>query len=157
MNKAQREALIERYEEGHRIIAAALEGISEAELIARETEGSWSVREIVHHLADGELMGAVRLRLLIAQETPFVAAYDQEAFVHRLYPDRPIEPSLAAIAAARAATIPILRRLRDEQWQRSGVHSESGRYTVEDWLQISVTHLEDHVEQLRRARSTVVS
>lgn len=153
MNSMQREALIERYAEGERVVAAALEGISEAELAAREAEDEWSVREIVHHLADSELIGAVRLRLLIAQEEPFLAAYDQEAFVRRLYPERAIEPSLAVIGAARAATIPILRQLQEEEWQRCGLHSESGRYTVGAWLEISVSHLEEHAKQIQSARA----
>ena len=78
-----------------------------------------------------------------------------EEAVAVLYPDRPIEPSLAAFEAARAATVPILRRLSEEQWQRAGTHSESGRYTVEDWLHIYSGHAHDHSDQIHRARATV--
>jgi hypothetical protein len=155
MNAAEREALIDRYEEGFRAVTAALEGITDAELEAREAPGEWSPREIVHHLADSEMTSAIRLRLLIAQDAPTLLGYDQEAFVRNLYPDRPIAPSLAAFEAARAATAPILRRLGEEQWRRSGTHSESGRYTVEDWLQIYSGHAHDHADQIRRARATV--
>jgi hypothetical protein len=155
MNAAERDALIEQYEDGHRIIVAALEGIRDAELEAREGPEEWSPREIVHHLADSEMNAAVRLRLIIAQDAPYLVGYDQEAFVRRLYSDRPIEPSLAAFAAARASTAPILRRLREEQWRRSGMHSESGRYTAEDWLRIYGNHAHDHADQIRRARATV--
>jgi hypothetical protein len=140
MNAAEREALIDRYEDGFRAVTAALEGMSDTELAAREAPGEWSPREIVHHLADSEMTSAIRLRLLIAQDAPTLLGYDQEAFVRNLYPDRPIAPSLAAFEAARAATAPILRRLSEEQWQRAGTHSESGRYTVEDWLQIYGGH-----------------
>jgi hypothetical protein len=155
MNAAEREALIDRYEDGFRAVTAALEGMSDTELAAREAPGEWSPREIVHHLADSEMTSAIRLRLLIAQDAPTLLGYDQEAFVRNLYPDRPIAPSLAAFEAARAATAPILRRLSEEQWQRAGTHSESGRYTVEDWLQIYGGHAHDHADQIRRARATV--
>ena len=155
MNAAERDALIAQYEDGFQTITAALERITDAELEAREAPGEWSPREIAHHLADSEMNAAVRLRLMIAQDAPFLVGYDQEAFVRRLYPDRPIEPSLAAFAAARAATAPILHRLSEEQWQRSGMHSESGRYTVEDWLRIYGGHAHDHADQIRRARATV--
>lgn len=154
MDKAQREALIDQYENGYQMLMAALEGITDAELEARAEPGGWRLREIVHHLADGELVGAVRLRQLVAEETPRLAAYDQEAFVRRLYPDRPIEPSLAAIAAARAATAPILRRLREAEWRRFGMHSVSGPHTVADWLRVYVDHAEEHADQIRRARAT---
>ena len=155
MNAAEREALIALYEEGFQAVTAALEGITEAELEAREAPGEWSPREIVHHLADSEMTSAVRLRLLIAQDAPTILGYDQEAFVERLFPERPIEPSLAAFAAARAATTPILRRLSEEQWRRAGTHSESGHYTVGDWLSIYGGHVHDHANQIRRARATV--
>src|ERR687894_2473741 len=130
MNATEREALIDQYEDGFQAISAALEEITEAELEAREAPGEWSPREVVHHLADSEMTSAIRLRLLIAQDGPTIVGYDQEAFVSRLFPERPIEPSLAAFAAARTSTAPILRRLSEEHWQRAGTHSESGPYTV---------------------------
>jgi hypothetical protein len=157
MDATERAALIDQYEQGYAAVAAALKGISEAELEAREGPGEWSPREIVHHLADSEMTSAIRLRLLIAEDAPTIIGYDQEAFVRELFCDRPIEPSLAAFAAARAATVPILRRLSDEQWQRAGTHSEVGHYAVEDWLRIYGVHAHDHADQIRRARATVTS
>src|SRR3954467_10175521 len=155
MHQAEREALIDQYEDGYRAVEAALAGITAGELEAREGPAEWSPREIVHHLADSEMTSAIRLRLLIAQDSPEIVGYDQEEFVRRLFPDRPIEPSLAAFAAARAATAPILRRLREDEWGRSGTHSESGAYSVEDWLGIYSPHAHDHAAQIRRARATV--
>ncbi len=155
MDAAERAALIDRYEDGFRAVSAALAEITEAEVEAREAPGEWSPREIAHHLADSEMTSAIRLRLLIAQDGPTLLGYDQEAFVRHLYPDRPIGPSLAAFEAARAATAPILRRLSEEQWRRAGTHSESGRYTAEDWLQIYGGHAHDHADQIRRARAAV--
>jgi hypothetical protein len=155
MDAAERERLIDQYEDGYRVITEALEGISEAELEAREAPGEWCPREIVHHLADSEMTSAIRLRLLIAQDSPAIIGYDQEAFVANLFPDRPIAPSLAAFEAARASTAPILCRLSDQQWQRAGTHSESGPYAVADWLNIYAAHAHDHADQIRRARATV--
>lgn len=157
MNAAERPALIEQYEAGHQAIVDALTGITPAELEAREAPGEWSPRQIVHHLADSEMTSAVRLRLLIAEDSPTMIGYDQEAFVANLYTDRPIEPSLAAFGAARAATAPILRRLTAEQWQRVGTHTEVGAYSVEDWLQTYAAHAHDHADQILRARASIVA
>ena len=153
MTEEERAVLIDRYEDGFRAVAAALEGITDAELEAREGPGEWSPREVVHHLADSEMTSAVRLRLLIAEDNPAILGYDQEAFVRRLYPERPIGSSLAAFEAAREATAPILHRLTEEEWQRAGTHSESGRYGVEEWLRIYAGHAHDHADQIRRARA----
>jgi hypothetical protein len=153
VDTAEREVLIDQYADGFRVVAAALDGITDEELEAREAPGEWCPREVVHHLADSEMTSAIRLRLLIAQDAPTILGYDQEAFVRNLFPDRPIGPSLAAFEAARAATTPILRRLSDDQWRRAGVHTESGPYTVDDWLRIYGVHAHDHADQIRRARA----
>lgn len=155
MDAVERERLIARYEDGYRAVTDALEGMTAAEWEAREAPGEWNPREIVHHLADSEMTSAIRLRLLIAEDRPTILGYDQDAFVANLFPDRPTEPSLAAFAAARDATAPILRRLDEEQWQRAGTHSESGPYSVADWLRIYAVHAHDHADQIRRARATV--
>ena len=157
MNAAERLALIEQYEAGHQAIVDAVVGITPDEMNAREAPGEWCPREIVHHLADSEMTSAIRLRLLIAEDNPTLVGYDQQAFVANLYPERPIEPSLAAFGAARAATSPILRRLTEEQWQRAGSHTEVGRYGVEDWLQTYAAHAHDHADQIRRARTSLVA
>ena len=153
MDAAERERLIAQYEDGYRAVTDALEGMTAAEWEAREAPGEWSPREIVHHLADSEMTSAIRLRLLIAEAAPTILGYDQEAFVANLFPDRPIEPSLAAFAAARDSTAPILRRLDEDQWRRAGTHTESGHYTVADWLRIYGVHAHDHADQIRRARA----
>jgi hypothetical protein len=155
MYAAERAALIDQYEAGYEAVAMALKGITAEEMEAREGPAMWSPRQIVHHLADSEMTSAIRLRMLIAHDAPAIPGYDQEAFVRELYSDRPIEPSLAAFEAARAATVPLLRRLTEEQWRRSGTHTESGPYSVEDWLRIYAVHAHDHADQIRRARATV--
>jgi hypothetical protein len=157
MNATERLALIEQYEAGHQAVVDALAGISPVELEAREAPGEWCPREIVHHLADSEMTSAVRLRLLIAEDNPTLVGYDQEAFVANLYPQRPVEPSLAAFGAARACTAPILRQLTEDQWQRSGHHTETGRYFVEEWLELYAVHAHDHADQIRRARASLVA
>lgn len=155
MNAAERLALIEQYEAGYQAIADALAGISAAEWEAREAPGEWSPREIVHHLADSEMTAAVRVRLIVAEDNPTLVGYDQDVLVANLDSQRPVEPSLAAFGAARAATAPILRLLTEDQWQRAGTHTAVGRYTVEDWLQTYAPHAHEHADQIRRVRAAV--
>lgn len=154
MDAERRRALIEQYRDGHRTVTAALEGITEAELDAHPSDQEWSARQIVHHLADSEMTSALRLRRLLAEQRPAIAGYDEEEFARQLYYDRPIEASLAALAAARCTSAEILERLGEAEWAREGTHSESGRYTVEDWLQIYAAHAHDHAAQIKRARAS---
>lgn len=155
MNAAERQELIDQYADGYRVIVEALDGATAAEMDAREAPDEWSPREIVHHLADSEMTSAIRLRRLIAEDDPEITGYDQDVFARRLYYDRPIDPSLAAFNAARMSTADILERLTEEEWARAGRHSESGTYSVIDWLQIYAVHAHEHAEQIRRARAKV--
>ena len=157
MDQATREALIAQYEAGYDRVVEALEQITEAELDARPTPDSWTAREIVHHLADSEMTSAIRIRRLLVEDAPLIQGYDQDAFVRVLWSDRPIDASLQAFGAARRCTVPILRRMTDSDWGRAGIHSESGRYSTEDWLEVYGVHAHDHADQIEQARAFAAS
>lgn len=154
MTTGEREALIEQFAAGYDAVIAALDGITGAEWEAREAPGEWSPRQIVHHLCDGEMNAAARIRFLIAEQQPVIMSYDQDRWTEMLYTDsRPIEPSLAALKAAREATTPLLRLITDAQWGNIGSHSAKGQMTAEDWLSWYGPHAHDHADQIRRARA----
>src|SRR6266568_2357976 len=101
MDKADRDKLIEQYKDGYRVVAEALVGAADEELDLRPAPGKWSAREVVHHLADSEMIAAVRLRVMVAVDNAQIVGFDQDQFASRLYYDRPIEASLDAFKAAR--------------------------------------------------------
>jgi hypothetical protein len=147
----ERTALIRRYREGHRAVVEAFHGVTDEEL-DRSASDEWTPRMIAHHLADSEMMSAIRLRRLITEDNPVIHGYDEAEFARTLTTDRPIEPSLEAMRWARESTAQILERLTDEQWRRAGTHSESGPYSVESWLTIYANHGHDHAKQIARSR-----
>lgn len=151
MDAHERKALIRRYRDGHRAIAEALEGLRDDEL-DRSASDEWTPRMIAHHLADSEMTSAIRLRRLIAENNPVINGYDEMEFAQKLTFDRPIEASIEAMRWARESTAQILERLTDEDWLRAGTHSESGPYSVEDWLTIYANHGHDHAKQIERSR-----
>jgi DinB superfamily len=154
MDTDARKKLVAQYKDGYRVVSEALAGASEKELDAHPAPGKWSAREIVHHLADSEMTSAVRLRLLVASDRPQIMGYDQDEFSRRLYYNRPIEGSLAAFKAARQTTAEILERMTEAEWRREGTHSEIGRYSVDQWLEIYSVHAHDHARQIRVARQS---
>jgi hypothetical protein len=151
MDAARRRALIEQYKDGYREVRAALDQLSEEELDARPAPDSWTAREVAHHLADSETMSYLRLRRLLAEDHPVLAGYDEEEFARRLHYDRPIASSLEVFRAVRIATAELLESLGEDEWAREGAHSESGRYTMDDWLEIYAAHAHDHAAQMLRA------
>ena len=152
MEAERRAELIERYLEGPTAVDAALHALKDRELDIRRAEDSWTVREIVHHLADSEMRSALRLRQLLAEDEPTIEGYDPDVYVKVLTYDRRIDWSLAAFRAARASTGELLERLTEEQWARKGTHTEDGDYGVERWLEIYAAHGHDHAEQIKRTR-----
>ena len=156
MTPEERDALLVRYRDGAAEFAAAMADVADAELDVRAIDGEWTVREIAHHLADGELNSAIRLRRLIAEDRPVLAGYDEMLFVRRLHvTQRPIGTSVAAAAAARASTYTILETLTEEEWSRTGTHTEQGAYSVEAWLRDYATHPADHADQARRVLAAI--
>ena len=153
MDSLSRDQLIERYRSGYAEVAEALAGASEVELDARPVEGGWTAREVAHHLADSETTSYIRLRRLLAEDGPVIQGYDEAEFARRLWYDRPISVSLEVFRAVRLSSAEILERLTAADWLRAGVHSETGAYTVETWLQLYAAHAFDHAEQIRKARA----
>ena len=107
----ERKKLVELYREGYGAVAEALLKITPEEMDVKPGPGKWSVREIIHHLADSEMTAAVRLRLLLAQDRPTIQGYDQDEFARRLYYDRPYQVSLELFQIVRQSTAEILERL----------------------------------------------
>ena len=153
MDAERRADLIARYKAGGPEVEAALEGAGEADLDAVPADGGWSARMVVHHLADSESNSYIRVRTLLAEDEPLIQGYDEGSFARRLHYDRPVEGSLAVFRAVRASTADLLDRLGEEDWNRAGTHSESGPYSMDDWLEIYAAHAFDHAEQIRRARA----
>ena len=147
-----RKKLIEQYRCGYAAVAEALLKITKEELDFKPDPKRWSVREIVHHLADSEMTAAVRLRLLLAEDRPTIQGYDQDEFARRLYYDRPHEASLELFRLARQSTAEILDRLTPTEWVREGRHTEAGPYGVEAWLKTYSDHAHKHARQIRIVR-----
>jgi hypothetical protein len=156
MTNEERQALIEQYKAGYDEVARSLEGFDEDSLSAHPLAGKWSAREVVQHLADSEMNSAIRLRKLLTEDDPQIQGYDQEHYATSLgYNERPTGPALDALRGARATTGQLLDRMTDADWSRAGTHSESGRYTAEDWLRIYADHAHNHAAQIRRLRKAV--
>ncbi len=153
LTAAERSALIARYRTGAAALVAALEGATPAELDWQPAPDAWTAREVVHHLEDAELTGAVRLRRLLAEETPAIPAFDEALYRHRLrYASRPIAASLRAIATAHACTLELLEGLAEADWLRAGTHSEDGAYSVERWLAFHAANTPDHTAAIHGLR-----
>jgi hypothetical protein len=151
MTADEREQLILRYERGPQLLRDALAGVPAEALPWRPAPGKWSAHEVVCHCADSETISSTRIRFLLGEDDPTIVAYDQDRWAQRFdYHALPLEASLRQVEAVRAWTALLIRRLPESAWSRAGTHTESGRYTAEQWLQIYAEHLEVHARQIAR-------
>jgi hypothetical protein len=150
--------LIAQYKAGYDEVVDSLKDFPTDSLTAHPIPGKWSAREIIHHLADSETVSGIRLRRLLSEDHPVIQGYDQDEYASLFkYNEREVAPALEALHAARATAAQLFERMSDEDWKREGIHSEHGRYTVEDWLTIYAAHARNHAMQIRALRAALDS
>jgi DinB superfamily len=149
LTRDERQKLIEQYAAGPARLKAALATVPAAAMQWRPKPGEWSAHEIVVHCADSETNSFVRIRFLAADKEPVLQGYDQDHWAKTFdYHTLPMETALAVVTGVRDSTTALIRRLPDSAWSNVGRHTESGRYTAEDWLKIYADHLEGHARQI---------
>ena len=125
------------------------------ELLDAHHENGWSARQIIHHIADSEAQSYVRLRRLVAEpEGVLLVNVDEESWAKEAklgYESAPVENAIAVYAAVRAGSLDVIKRLDESDVEKSGVHPESGKFTIEKWLVNYTKHSIDHGDQLIRA------
>ena len=116
-----------------------------------DSEG-WSPRQVIHHMADSETQSYGRLRKLIAEPGSVIQGYDEGKWAENPtlgYQELPIEDSVAVIKAVRKSSYELIKRLSDEQLLNKCTHSESGEYSVKNWLDTYTNHPTDHLNQIK--------
>ena len=150
----QLQARVNDYEAATNEVLRAFDEVT-FERLDRHAEGSWSARQIIHHLADSETQSYLRLRRLLAEPAgSLIQGYDEEAWAANSslgYEQLPVEHAMDVFRAVRRGSLDVLRRLHERDLARYGEHSESGRYSLDVWLHIYTRHPRDHAEQMRQA------
>lgn len=129
-------------------------GLDPATLRRPEAPGKWSVLEVVHHLADTELVYGYRVRMVLTQDTPPLPGYDQDLWAQTFrYRDAPLTDVLAQLGVLRGANLRLFQSLEPAQWKRAGLHSERGLESVEHIVRMIGAHDLVHRRQIERILS----
>ncbi len=152
--------LVTQYEKGAELLAEALRDVPAEALDRAPAPGKWTIRQIAIHLADAEMVCAVRIRFIAGQPGARLVPFDQESWAaNLLYPQQSAEAAVAVFRALRQSTTALLRLLPESAWSRTGNHEERGELTLRQMVQLVVDHAENHVRQIRdhRARFAAVA
>lgn len=131
-----------------------IKGQPASKLRKRPAPDKWSVQEILAHLADTEIVGGWRIRLILGAPGTPVVAFDQDSWVTAgHYDKRDPRKSVEQFRVLREANLALLKSLTPEQWKHSGMHSERGPETVEHIVRMFAGHDLNHIAQIERILS----
>jgi DinB superfamily len=121
-----------------------------------ESPGKWSVRQVIQHLADSELVGGFRFRMVLAHEGPELPAYDQDLWAERLrYAEADLPAALEDFAMLRALNLRVLRRATPDELRRVMHHAERGDEPLGRMIALYAGHDLKHRAQIRRIRQAI--
>lgn len=126
--------------------------LGDAALDFRVTPDDWSIREILAHLVDDEMyVMRTRIERMMKEDMPLLAPHDEKTWYATRNTTRDgIDELLADFALQRAASLGMLRMLRESDWLRQGQQPEYGVFSAEAWLGRWVEHDRTHIEQISR-------
>jgi len=127
--------------------------LDQAQLDTPYRTGGWSVRQVVHHLADSHINAYVRHKLAITEEDPPIKAYDENEWAKLADANGPIGPSLLLVQAMHERWVLCLRSLPERTFARTCVHSERGKMTLDDLVALYAWHGDHHVAHITQLRS----
>jgi hypothetical protein len=130
--------------------------VPEQILTVPEAPGKWSIREVIQHLADSELVGGFRLRLVLAHDRPTITPYDQDLWSNQLrYSEVDVRDALEQFTVLRRANMRLWANVTPADLKRVGVHGERGEESVEHMRRLYAAHDLLHVRQLDRIRASL--
>jgi hypothetical protein len=134
----------------------AVSGLTPAQDGTPERPGKWSVRHVVQHLSDSELVGAFRFRMILAHDAPELPGYDQDLWATRLrYEDADLATALDDFTALRRANVRLLRRATPADLARVMRHAERGDESLGETFPLYAGHDLVHLAQIRRIRAAI--
>jgi len=133
-------------------LRAAVSGLGQAQLDTPYREGGWTVRQVVHHLADSHANSFIRFKLALTEDWPTIKPYDEAAWA-RLPDSRiAIDGSLVLLDALHARWVGLLKSLSDSDFERGFVHPENGRQTLTRALATYAWHSLHHTAHITALR-----
>jgi hypothetical protein len=147
---SQRAQHLQTLEQTHPSLVRLADGLPEIALDYRPAPGEWSAREILAHLVDDEMyVMRTRLERIVKEDQPHLAPHDEQKwYAGRNTARDGRDELLADFALQRAASLGILRMLRESDWARQGFQPEYGHFTAEGWLAHWAAHDQTHLRQI---------
>jgi len=133
-------------------LRGAVRGLGDAQLDTPYRPGGWTVRQLVHHVADSHMNGYTRVKLALTEENPVIKPYEEAEWAKLPDSRLPVELSLSILDAVHARLDAILRSLTPEQWDRPFLHPAGGPQTIDIWAALYAWHSRHHTAHVTALR-----
>ena len=135
-------------------LRAAVSGLSESQLETPYRPGGWTVRQVVHHLADAYMNWYIRTKLALTEDAPAIRTYDEARWA-KLNDARtaPLDHSMTLIEGLTRRWAMLFDSLSKQEWKRSIVHPERGTMTLDSILPLIVWHAKHHTAHITSLRT----
>ncbi|MGN7477777.1 YfiT family bacillithiol transferase [Solibacillus silvestris] len=127
--------------------------LSEEELSKTYREGAWTVRQLVHHIADSQLNMYQRLKLALTDDNPTVPAFDEEKWAIQPDTELPVESSIKMLEGINERIVALGHRLTEGQLERVFTHQTNGKIKVATKVAKLAWHEEHHLAHIKNALS----
>jgi uncharacterized damage-inducible protein DinB len=154
---ADKESIIARYIEGPALLRRVLSDLKESDFDTSPTKGGWSIRQIVHHLADGDDLWKICIKQALGNEQSefsldWYRALTQDTWADRwAYTQRSVDVSLSLLEATRKHIVQLLEHVPDG-WNKSvGFREPNGeivRVSVGFIIEMQAKHVVHHLKQV---------
>lgn len=148
--------LIDEYEAGAATVKNAIAGLTREQLMAHPVVGTWSIQQIVVHLADCEQVFADRIKRIIAEDKPTLIGFDENRWMSLAVASRNAEETAGLLELVRRQIVTILREVGPDAFKRVGVHSEMGDMSLAQIVEKANWHLNHHMKFLNEKRGMVL-
>ncbi len=134
-------------------LRSAIDGLTDAQLDTPYREGGWTVRQVVHHVADSHINAYSRIRLALTEDWPTIKPYNEKLWAG-LADARtaPVEVSLEILEPLHHRWVTLLASLSEADWMRGYIHPEGGRWTVAEMLALYSWHSRHHTAHIASLR-----
>ena len=149
----QREAKIARIAGCPPVLRAAVQGLSDEQLDTPYRDGGWTVRQVIHHVADSHANAYLRFRWVVAENGTTLKVYDQDVWATFEDMKMPVAPSLKLIEALHERWSYFLSSLSEEAWSNRAHHPERGEMSLDDLLEMYSDHGANHTKQITDLRA----
>ncbi len=153
ITREQRETLIDDIDHLPANLRRAVAGLNDEQLDMPYRPGGWTIRQVIHHLADSHMNAYIRFRLALTETAPTIKPYDEAAWAR--LPDAktaPVEASLKLLDSLHERLTILLRSMGDDEFERRFRHPERGEMRLDTNLGLYSWHGRHHLAHIKQAR-----